>query len=123
MSVAAISGVAWTWRTSGNRELKAALLMIATLLASPHALDYDLTILGPAIAFFVASSRSHGFRDFDICVLAAAWIVPLVARGIAGATGMPLGLIAIMVLYALTTRRAMGDRERPAIGSPRIAQA
>src|SRR6201986_2508079 len=123
VSVAAISGMAWIWRTSGNRKLKAALLMIATLLASPHALDYDLTILGPAIAFFVASSRSHGFRDFDICVLAAAWIVPLVARGIAGATGVPLGLIAIVALYALTTRRAMRDSAPSAIGSPRIAQA
>jgi hypothetical protein len=123
VSVAAIAGVAWMWRTSGNRELKAALLMIATLLASPHALDYDLTILGPAIAFFVASSRSHGFRDFDICVLAAAWIMPLVARGIAGATGMPLGLIAIVALYALTMRQAMRNGARSAIGSPRIAQA
>ena len=30
--------------------------MIATLLGSPHVLDYDLTLLAPAIAFFVASS-------------------------------------------------------------------
>jgi hypothetical protein len=123
VSVAAISGVAWVWRTSRDRALKAALLMIATLLASPHALDYDLTILGPAIAFLIASSWSHGFRDFDISVLAAAWIAPLVARGIAGATGMPLGLVAIVALYALTMRHAMRDRERSAIGSPGIAQA
>jgi hypothetical protein len=60
----------------GVRELKAARLTIATLLASPHALDYDLTIPGPAIAFVVASSRSNGFRDFDISVLALAWIAP-----------------------------------------------
>jgi hypothetical protein len=123
VSVAAISGVAWIWRTSGDRALKAALLMIATLLASPHALDYDLTILGPAIALLIASSWSHGFRDFDISVLAAAWIAPLVARGIAGATGTPLGLVAIVALYALTMRHAMRDRERSAIGSPGIAQA
>jgi len=122
-SVAAIGGVAWLWRTSADRDLKAALLMIATLLASPHALDYDLTILGPAIAFFVASSWSNGFRDFDISLLAAAWITPLLARGIAGRTGIPLGLIAIAVLYALTMRHAM--RDRAAAGNPAsvIAQA
>jgi alpha-1,2-mannosyltransferase len=120
-SFAAIGGVAWMWRTSGDRDLKAALLMIATLLASPHALDYDLTILGPAIAFFVASSGSNGFRDFDISLLAAAWITPLFARGIAGLTGIPLGLIAIVVLYALTIRHAMRDRAATAIGSPEIA--
>ena len=88
-SFAAIGGVAWMWRTSATATLKAALLMIATLLASPHALDYDLTILGPAIAFMVASSWSNGFRDFDISLLAAAWITPLFARGIAGADRHP----------------------------------
>lgn len=115
-SVAAIGGVSWLWRTSADRDLKAALLMIATLLASPHALDYDLTISGPAIAFFVASSWSNGFRDFDISLLAAAWITPLLARGIAGLTGIPLGLIAIVVLYALTMRHAMRDPAKAAIG-------
>ena len=122
-SVAAIGGVAWMWRTSADRDLKAALLMIATLLASPHALDYDLTISGPAIAFFVASSWSNGFRDFDISLLAAAWITPLFARGIAGATGIPLGLIAIVALYALTMRHAMRDRAASGSPSPGIAQA
>jgi len=122
-SVAAIGGVAWLWRTSADRDLKAALLMIATLLASPHALDYDLTISGPAIAFFVASSWSNGFRDFDISLLAAAWITPLLARGIAGLTGIPLGLTAIVVLYALTMRHAMRDRAGAGIGSPGTLQA
>jgi hypothetical protein len=118
-SLAAIGGVAWLWRTSHDRHLKAAALMIATLLASPHALDYDLTILGPAMAFFVASRRSDGFRDFDISVLAAAWIAPLFARGIAGSTCIPLGLIAIVALYALTMRQAM--RDHVTTGSARIA--
>ena len=122
-SVAAIGGVAWLWRNSADRDLKAALLMIATLLASPHALDYDLTILGPAIAFFVASSWSNGFRDFDISLLAAAWITPLLARGVAGLTGIPLGLIAIVVLYALTMRHAMRDRAAAGVGSPGNLQA
>jgi alpha-1,2-mannosyltransferase len=122
-SVAAIGGVAWLWRNSADRDLKAALLMIATLMASPHALDYDLTILGPAIAFFVASSWSNGFRDFDISLLAAAWITPLLARGIAGLTGIPLGLIAIVVLYALTMRHAMRDRASAGNPASVIAQA
>ena len=122
-SVAAIGCVAWMWRTSKDRELKAAALMIATLLASPHVLDYDLTILGPAMAFFVASSWSNGFRDFDTTVLAATWIAPLLTRGIAGATGVPLGLIAIIALFALVIRHTMRDHANSAIGSPGIAQA
>ena len=110
-SFAAIGGVAWAWRMSDNRDIKAALGMIATLLALPHALDYDLTILGPAIAFLVAARWPDGFRSFDISLLAAAWITPLFARGIAGLTGIPLGLMAIVALYALTMRHALARRD------------
>lgn len=59
-SLIAIGGVAWLWRSSGDRNLKAALLMVATLLGSPHLLDYDLTIVGPAMAFMVASIDARG---------------------------------------------------------------
>ena len=122
-SFTAIGGVAWMWRASGDRDLKSALLMIAALLGSPHVLDYDLTILGPAIAFIVASSYVNGFRDYDISVMAAAWIAPLVARAVAGATGLPIGLIAIAALYALVMRRATHARDRSAIAAAGIAQA
>jgi alpha-1,2-mannosyltransferase len=122
-SLTAIGGVACMWRTSGDRDLKAALLIVATLLGSPHVLDYDLTILGPAMAFIVASSCAGGFRDYDISLLAAAWIVPLLSRGVAGATGIPIGLITIVMLYALVMRRATKARTASPIASPGIAQA
>jgi alpha-1,2-mannosyltransferase len=122
-SLAAICGVAWMWRTSVDRDLKAALLIVATLLGSPHVLDYDLTILGPAMAFIVASSCAGGFRDYDVSLVAAAWIAPLLARGVAGATGIPIGLITIVMLYALVMRRATKARTGSSIASPGIAQA
>ena len=123
VSIAAIGSVAWMWRSSADRDLKAALLMIATLLASPHVLDYDLTVLAPAMAFIVASSRVGGFRDYEISLLAAAWLAPLLARAVAGATGLPIGLTTIMALVALVMRHAMRDRAASAIGSHGIAQA
>jgi hypothetical protein len=122
-SLTAICGVAWMWRTSGDRDLKAALLLVATLLGSPHVLDYDLTILGPAMAFIVASSCAGGFRDYDISLMAAAWIAPLLARGVAAVTGIPIGLVAIVMLYVLVMRRATKSRTAPSIASPGIAQA
>ena len=57
-----------------------------------------------------------------LCVLAAAFIVPLISRGLAGATGIPSGLIVMLVLYVSTVRRAIADREDAAIAA-RIAQA
>jgi alpha-1,2-mannosyltransferase len=123
-SLIAICGVAWMWRSSGDRNLKAALLMIATLLGSPHVLDYDLAIIGPAMAFMVASIYAGGVvLDYEISLLAVAWITPLAARGIAGATGLPIGLITIVTLYGLVMRRATETRSEPAIVPAGIAQA
>jgi alpha-1,2-mannosyltransferase len=122
-SVATVGSVAWVWRSSTDRDLKAALLLVATLLASPHVLDYDLMILAPAIAFMVAAGAARGFREYEITLLAAAWIAPLLARGIAGSTGIPLGLITVLTLYALMMRRAIIARAGSALGSPGIAQA
>ena len=63
------------------------------------------------------------FRDFEISVLAAGWIVPLLARGVAGATGVPLGLIVLLTLYGFVLRRAVLDHMCVANDKHRIAQA
>jgi alpha-1,2-mannosyltransferase len=123
VSIAVVCGTAWTWLSAGNRDLKSALLVVATLLASPHVLDYDLVVV--AIAFFVRHGITHGFRNFEISLLAAAWIVPLLSRGIAGVTGIPLGLLVLLALYVFILRRAMSDREHVGVaaGGHGIAQA
>ena len=111
ISLAAVLGVVWTWHGSENEKINAALLIIATLLASPHVLDYDLILLAPAIAYFVASNSTGRFHDYEISLLAAAWIMPLLARTIAGAAAIPLGLMMVLALYGLTLRRAVLDRQ------------
>ncbi|MEI9922353.1 MAG: glycosyltransferase family 87 protein [Bradyrhizobium sp.] len=125
VSVAVVCGTAWTWLSAGNRDLKSALLVVATLLASPHVLDYDLVVLAVAMAFFVRYGMRTGFRSFEISLLAAAWIVPLLSRGIAGVTGIPLGLVVLLALYVCIVRRAIADREHinVAAGGHGIAQA
>jgi alpha-1,2-mannosyltransferase len=122
-SASVIVSLAWVWRACGDRDLKAALLIIATLLASPHVLDYDLTILAPALAFILVSRWPDGFQDFEITSLAGAWFVPLLARAVAGASHVPLGLIAIAMLYILTTRNMLRERVKPALVANHIAQA
>jgi hypothetical protein len=116
-SASVIVGLAWVWRACGDRDLKAALLIIATLLASPHVLDYDLTILAPALAFILVSRWPDGFHDYEITVLAAAWFVPLFAR----ASHVPLGLIAIAMLYILATWNVLRERVKPALAANHIA--
>ena len=101
------------WHSDAAFELKAAALAIGSLLATPYVLDYDLVVLAIAIAFFARHGLSHGFRDYEISLLAAAWIVPLLSRSIAGVTGIPLGLLVMLALYAFdSAARAAGSRQR-----------
>src|SRR6201992_2766396 len=82
--------LAWLWHSDAAFELKASALATGSLLATPYVLDYDLVVLAVAIAFFARHGLDRGFRSFEISVLAAAWIAPLLARGIAGISGIPL---------------------------------
>ena len=115
--------LAWLWHSDAAFELKAAALALGSLLATPYVLDYDLVVLAVAIAFFARHGLRHGFRDFEISLLAAAWIAPLLSRSIAGATLIPLGLLVELALYAFVLRRAALDRVSHAIGAHRVAQA
>jgi Glycosyltransferase family 87 len=119
------ASLAWLWQSDAAFELKASALASGSLLATPYVLDYDLVVLAVAIAFFARHGIDRGFRSFEISVLAAAWIVPLLARGIAGVTGIPLGLLVLLAIYIFTLRRAVLDRERVSVTAGRrgIAQA
>lgn len=104
------ASLAWLWQSNAAFELKASALATASLLATPYVLDYDLVALAVGIVFFVRHGLSRGFRAFEISLLAAAWIAPLLSRGVAGATGIPLGLMVLLAFYAFTLRRALIDR-------------
>jgi len=106
ISVIVIGSVAWAWRRPCGRDVRAAMLCAATVLASPHVLDYDLMILGPTIAFMTVAIATGGAKSYEVSALAFAWLVPLAARGVAGATGIPLALIAMIALYVIIQRRA-----------------
>ena len=85
-------------------------------------LDYDLVALAVSIAYFARHGLNRGFRDYEISLLAAAWIVPLLSRAIAGVTGVPLGLLVLLATYVFIVRRAMQDREVLTAGVHGIAR-
>jgi Glycosyltransferase family 87 len=117
------ASLAWLWQSDAAFELKASALATASLLATPYVLDYDLVALAVAIAFFIRHGLGRGFRAFEISLLAAAFVVPLLSRGVAGVTGLPLGLVVLLTFYVFTLRRALLDRARSAAGAHRLAQA
>jgi alpha-1,2-mannosyltransferase len=117
------ASLAWLWQSDAAFELKASALATGSLLATPYVLDYDLVVLAVAIAFFARHGLRRGFRDYEISLLAAAWIVPLLSRSIAGVTGIPLGLLVSLTFYVFIVRRAMHDRAGAVVGAHQIAQA
>jgi alpha-1,2-mannosyltransferase len=104
--VALGAALVWLWRSSASYPLKAAALCLATILATPYSLDYDMMLLAPAIAFIATDGISRGFGPWQKTALAALWLVPLVARSVAQATMIPLGVPAMLAMFALVLWRA-----------------
>lgn len=117
------ASLTWLWQSEAAFELKASALASGSLLATSYVLDYDLVVLAVAIAFFARHGLNRGFRDYEINLLAAAWIVPLLTRSIGALTGLPLGLLALLAIYSLTIRRAVLDRKGRSADTSILAQA
>jgi hypothetical protein len=106
VTVAVAAALAWLWRRPAAFPLKAAALLIGTLLATPYSLDYDLMLLAPAIALLAGEGMRRGFVPFEKSMLAALWIVPLLARTVAQATYIPLAVPLMLIAFVTILRIA-----------------
>ena len=109
VTVTLAAALGWLWRSPAAFSLKAAGLMIGSLLATPYSLDYDLMLLAPAIAYLARDGFARGFAPYEKTILAALWIVPLVARSVPQATLIPLAVPAMLLGFILLLRRAMDE--------------
>lgn len=99
----------WLWRSEKPFALKAAALIAGSMLATPYLLDYDLMIAAPAITFLVAHGLAKGFAPYEKSALAFVFIAPLLTRAVAEQVYLPLGLLAVVLLFGMTLRRAARD--------------
>jgi hypothetical protein len=109
VTIALAAALCWLWRSRAPYAVKAAGLLIGTLLATPYSLDYDLMLLAPAIAYLVTDGMTRGFAPWEKTILAVLWIVPLVARSVPQATVIPLAVPMMFLAVALLLRRAMNE--------------
>jgi glycosyl transferase family 87 len=103
----------WLWRSAASFALKASALCLSAMLASPYGYDYDMMILAPAIAFLASDGLTQGWRSWEKTLLAAFWLMPIAARGIALATFIPVGVIAIIAVYVAILRRGAIELAKP----------
>jgi alpha-1,2-mannosyltransferase len=106
VTLALAAAMAWLWRAPVDFALKAAGVIIAAVLATPYSLDYDMTALAPAIAFLAVHGMRCGFAPYEKSALAALWIAPLVARSLAQAMLLPVGLFAMAAMLIVILHRA-----------------
>jgi alpha-1,2-mannosyltransferase len=116
VALAVAVALIWLWRSRESFALKAAALCLAAIIATPYSLDYDLMVLAPAMAFLATDAFERGFAPYEKTGLAFLWIAPLIARSIAQATLIPLGVIAMLCVMGLVLRRAYWPST--AIGKP-----
>ena len=112
------TALVWLWRSPAAFALKAAALCIGMILATPYSIDYDLMMLAPAIAFLGVHGLRRGFAAYEITILAAAWMIPLIARSVAQVAFIPIGVIAMLALFLSVLRRPRHDRAAAAIPAP-----
>jgi alpha-1,2-mannosyltransferase len=92
-----------------DKRLIASATCIATMLATPYSLDYDMTILGIAIAFSVAHGVERGFAPYQKSLLALVWFMPMIARTGMLATGVPIGVLVMSLYFLAVISRALRD--------------
>ena len=109
LALALAVALVWLWRSRAAFALKAAALLIGTVLATPYSLDYDLMLLAPVIAYLAVDGLARGFGAYEKTVLAALWIVPLIARAVPQATYVPLAVPLMLLAFVLLLRRAIAE--------------
>lgn len=95
-------------------ETEGAAMAAAALLASPFLLDYDLMLLAIPLVVLTRTGLDRGFRPWEIAVLLAAYILPLVSRSIGLALHVPLAPMVVLAVFALAVGRigsAVGARD------------
>ncbi len=102
------------WRSRASMACKGAALCLGALLATPYCLDYDMMLLAPAIALMASEGQARGVSGYERTTLAALWLVPIAARGVAGVSSIPLGLIVMALAFILVLRRDLAPQTIPA---------
>jgi alpha-1,2-mannosyltransferase len=117
-SAAAAAGLVIIWRNQSSFADKGAALCLTALLTTPYCLDYDLMVFAPAIALLGAQGLACGFRPYEKSLLVLLWLVPILARGVAAATLIPLGPISLLLAGLFLVSQTRGLFIRGNTGDP-----
>jgi hypothetical protein len=106
-ALAALAGAAVVIRARhAGATTQVAALIAATLMTTPFLLDYDLTLAAVPLAVMFARARTDGFLPWEKLAMAAAFMLPLVARVLATRLSLPIAPLVEAALLAVVARRS-----------------
>ena len=102
-SLLSLGLVIWFWRKDVSFYLKAALLLLLSLLVTPYAFVYDLTFLGLALIFLAKDGVQDGEEKFFVF----SWSFVALSSLVAAAHSLPLAFLVLLSMTALSLRRLL----------------
>lgn len=87
-----------------DRSLRAAILFVATMLASPIAFVYDMATVSATVIVLAVHAEGRTTRRGEGVVLAAAWLLPLL-QPVPAYYGVPMGPAVLAALLWFLLRR------------------
>ncbi|MDE0855378.1 MAG: glycosyltransferase family 87 protein [Nevskia sp.] len=109
------AAVGWVWlRRSAQHDLRAALLVTGSLLASPYLLDYDLAWLALPIAWLGRQGMRHGWLRWEREMLVAVWLLPMMLIPLHAVTHLQLAPFVLLGFFLVVLRRCALDTESAA---------
>lgn len=102
VAVAAIAGAVWAVRRKAPPELKAAVVLVATVLAPAYLFSYDLCLV--AVAQVLLAPLVPGFGRKERLLHAGVWLIPIVMIPFAQVS-LPVAPVLLGLLFWSLLRR------------------
>ncbi len=109
VAAAAFAGVVRLWAAGADRRLAIAAALTAALMTTPYCLDYDMVVLGPALALMYAHGRARGFAPYEKSAMALVFVTPLIARPLAGLSA-PVAPLIVCMFFGFIVWRASASQ-------------
>jgi hypothetical protein len=106
VALALLATICWRRRGAGPEM---AALSATALLVTPFLYDYDLVVLTAPLAWLAGRGAASVFLWGEKALLLVLYLVPLFARAVGHAAGLPLAPPLVLALLLAIGRRAAGS--------------
>lgn len=100
--------VVWVWARGASLAMRGSVLVLSTLLFTPHAFVYDLALLALPLAWLGWDAYHKGWGVKEQVLLILGWSLPLMAPIMAKLTRVPLAPVILALLLMLALKRSKG---------------